>query len=58
MFKVGDCAVCNLRSITFIVEDIQDLGEGKRLGRQDEFGDTRWIPEDICKLIKEGPYVN
>lgn len=55
MFKIGDVAKCPLRSVTFVVQELQDLGEGIRLlGSQDESGDIRWIREDICQLIKEG----
>lgn len=55
MFEVGSIARCNVRDVTFIVDTIQDLGEGVRLlGRTDPSGDIRWIREDICQLIKEG----
>lgn len=55
MFKVGDVVRCALRQVVFMIAEIQDLGEGVRLlGRTDEFGDVRWIREDICQLIPEG----
>lgn len=54
-FKIGDCARHPLQDVSFLVEEIMDLGEGVRLlGRRDQFGDMRWAREEICIHIKEG----